>query len=307
MTEKPVSYVAISPLSARHVRGRAGHRTPAKGMAMTSEVAGARTSGPAKPHRSCFLRAVCTAAFALTALCSNVCLEASASLTDNLTNNMNGHAIYNQEWNPPLPVANNTYVIEEEELPARSMHIQYLKPGEQYVVLLANPSAITLMPATYQTQAYDVDDGFCNMASLESYRHMFDRTPADYVFWKVQEHQPKAGGTSSNPSHPGSAQPSPGVPQVDSVLGHNREDQAGAVAAKKPVKSLLFTAPSKRQMDDDDEEFCIIAKATSAGRTTQKSVSLVVVVNSTSTMFMISGLAITVTSTVALLGGLSYL
>lgn len=252
-------------------------------------------------RRPSVLRAVCLIATALISAWRNVSPfdGASASVTDSLTHNMNDHDIYKQNWEPALPVANNTYVVEEEKLSVLGRHIQYLRPGEQFVILIANASAITLMPATYTSEAYDVEAGWCDTASRESYRRIFDRTPAGYLFWKVQDHTLKANAAAdAHPAPPGTTGPS-----GDSSRGKKRPSQKGGRNGQQAaVKSLLFTAPSEGQMDDDDEEFCIIAQENKPQP--QKSVSLIVVVNSTVGMSVVSGLAITATSAIAVLESL---
>lgn len=230
-----------------------------------------RLSGPVQVRLTLF-RAVCVIGVGLVSYWEGMLFlgEVSASST------IGYREIYMKLWTPPLPVVPNTFVVEESSLTPFGRHIQFLRPNEQFLVLIVNPTAITVMPSSYQEEAYDVDDGRCDLVSLQTYREIFDKAPAGYEFWRVQDHhQPSITSTSKNSADPAAA-------------GQNQSIS---------VRSLLFTAPSKRHIDDDSEEFCIIARENK--QNTQRRVSMIVVVRSAAQQILItSGLSFTLMTSV---------
>lgn len=312
---------SVSRPETYSARTECAGRTSSEALVPTLEIrnqfAGRSSPELVRKLPACSLRAVCAIAVVLSSIdWRNVSFfeRISASRTATATQNMNNHDIYGKNWEPALPVANNSYVVEEDKLPVLGRHIQYLRPGDQYVILIANTSAITVMPPDYKSEAYGVEDGLCDMTSRKSYGDIFAKTPAGYQFWKVQEHKLKAGtgqDTGLAPP-PGSALPEAGPPgaqgptvEPSPVEKHRNQRKPATDGKELVVTSLLFTAPSENQMDDDDEEFCIAAEEKTKEHL-QNSVSLIVIVNSAPRIFTISGLAIAMASTTTLFRSLSF-
>ncbi|PHJ24823.1 hypothetical protein CSUI_001324 [Cystoisospora suis] len=247
---------------------------------------------------------------------------------------------------PPLPVADNTYVVEEKKLTFLGRHIQYLRPGEQYVVLVADTSAIALLPTYYQSQAYDADNGMCDLASLESYRDMFSPTPEGYEFWKVRKHRPKTARIASESGDGDSALAPRAVLQgagpldADASLSSNSvegtKDSSNSVeGTKNSSNSVEGTKDSTRgqgggqstQGDDGDNGKGVVTSllftaplksqmhkkveefcivARDRSARPHKSVSLVIVLSSASRLF-VSAVATAATSAIALSRGVPFL
>lgn len=226
-------------------------------------------------RRCSVLRAVCVIAIAVIPFWGGVDgVAASSAIT---------HAeIYSKVWSPPLPVVPNTFIVEESRLAPYGRHIQFLRPGEHFLVLIVNPAKITVAPSTFQQEAYDVDDGRCDLVSLQTYHRLFDRVPEDHEFWRVEEHRSSASSAENGAERVG-----------------DQQDQSMS------VKSLLFIAPSTSHLHDDTEEFCVIAKENKTS--TNRQVSMIIVVRSAAQQVLtLTTLAATVSaSAIGLLSSLT--
>lgn len=107
---------AVSRVQVRRgYLGRSGSNRPlAKRLGVSSQVSGTRNIYAVRQSRSTSLCALFLIAVSLVSSWRGVyCFDqVSASVTDRLTDNVNNHDIYKKQWDPPLPVANYTYVVE---------------------------------------------------------------------------------------------------------------------------------------------------------------------------------------------------
>ncbi|KEP65841.1 UNVERIFIED_CONTAM: hypothetical protein HHA_315630 [Hammondia hammondi] len=62
------------------------------------------------------------------------------------------------------------------------------------MIVLEDISSVRVWPRNILTEAYDVDDGLCDLGSLKSYMYLFGKTPIAYNFWEVTYHQIPASG-----------------------------------------------------------------------------------------------------------------
>lgn len=142
-----------------------------------------------------------------------------------LVENRDDYEIFKKHWSPPFPDVKKTYLAESEDMAIWGKHVQRLKPGEKFLVLIADIAATTIMPRYYMQEAFDVDDLVCDTISLRAYTSLFPDASPDHEFWRVQYHRTPLSRASSPPS----SSSSPSSSSASSTLSRSSIEEKHAV------------------------------------------------------------------------------